>query len=471
MEGYFDFIEIGSADFETLIETVNDEVRGITVEPLKEYFDRLPNKKSVVKVQAAISDKDGTDLIYYVDKAKIEEHGLPEWTSGSNSLGQPHPFLTKFFGEDFYSDLVETREVKTMTFQTLVSTYNVQKVRLLKIDAEGHDHVILKGYLEVCEKNPNLLAETIHCEYDKLVSNVKEMDKVLKEFEKYYYVVKGKNDCIMTTKQTIFYQSSMPRAGSTLLQNLMGQNPAFHVTPTSGMIDLMLGARIGYNGNKEAQAGDKKMWKEGFYAFCEAGLNAYVANLTNKPYILDKNRNWAASYPLLANIYSKPKIIFLVRDLRCIFASMEKKFRANPDIEDGTVDNMNLTGLTTQARVEKWTASHPIGHALPKLFQSLLDNTAEQFIFIRYEDLCTDPEIQLKRIYAYLEVPYFQHDYDHISQITVEDDTVHGIYGDHTIRNTLGMLPDDSKEILGDYTCQWIYDNFRWYFDTFNYRK
>ena len=70
-------------------------------------------------------------------------------------------------------------------------------------------------------------------------------------------------------KQTIFYQSSLPRAGSTLLQNLIGQNPAFHVTPTSGMIDLMLGARIGYNQNQEAKAGDKDKWREGFYAFCK----------------------------------------------------------------------------------------------------------------------------------------------------------------------------------------------------------
>jgi sulfotransferase len=272
-------------------------------------------------------------------------------------------------------------------------------------------------------------------------------------------------------EQIIFYQSSMPRAGSTLLQNIIGQNPTFHVTPTSGMIDLMLGARIGYNENQEAKAGDKDMWRNGFYSFCRAGLNAYVANLTNKPYVLDKNRNWAASYPLLVNIYPNPKIIFLVRDLRCIFASMEKKFRANPDIEDGTVNNMNLTGLTTQARVEKWATSHPIGHALPKLYQSLLDKTAKNFIFIRYEDLCTDPEIQLKRIYSYLEVPYFQHNYDYIPQITVEDDTVHGIYGDHTIRNTLSMLPNDSKEILGDYTYEWIYTNFKWYFDTFNYKK
>ena len=66
-------------------------------------------------------------------------------------------------------------------------------------------------------------------------------------------------------KQTVFYQSSLPRAGSTLLQNIIGQNPLFHVTPTSGMIDMMLGARIGYNGNKEAYAGDKNKWREGFY--------------------------------------------------------------------------------------------------------------------------------------------------------------------------------------------------------------
>lgn len=471
MNGYYDFIEIGSADFETLLEQATDDVKGITVEPLREYLDKLPNKENVIKVQAAISDKDGVDLIYYIDESKIKEHGLPEWTSGSNSLGKPHDYLTLFYGKEFYESLVETKEVKTITFKTLVSTYNVEQIKHLKIDTEGHDHIVLKGYLDVCQENPKLLAETIVCEYDKLVSNIEEMDKVLDEFKKYYHVIKGKNDCFMTTKQTIFYQSSLPRAGSTLLQNLIGQNPAFHVTPTSGMIDLMLGTRIGYNQNQEAKAGDKEMWKKGFYTFCKAGLEAYVANLTDKPYILDKNRNWVASYPLLTNMFDRPKILFMVRDLRCVFASMEKKFRANPDVEDGTVDNINLTGLTTQSRVEKWSVSHPIGHALPKLYQSFIDKTADNFLFIRYEDLCTNPEAQLKRIYQYLEVPYFQHDYNYIPQITVEDDTVHGIYGDHTIRNKLGMLPDDSREILGDYTCEWIYNNCQWFFDIFQYKK
>jgi len=33
------------------------------------------------------------------------------------------------------------------------------------------------------------------------------------------------------------------------------------------------------------------------------------------------------------------------------------------------------------------------------------------------------------------------------------------------------MLPNDSKEILGEDTCNWIDDNFKWYLDIFKYNK
>lgn len=272
-------------------------------------------------------------------------------------------------------------------------------------------------------------------------------------------------------QKSIFFQSSLPRSGSTLLQNLIGQNPQFHVTPTSGMIDLVLGARIGYNGNKESKAGDKDMWREGFYAFCREGLKGYVQNLTDKPYILDKNRAWGSYYRLINEINPNPKIIFMVRDLRAVFASMEKKFRQHPDIDDGMLDNAKLLNITTHQRVETWAAGHPIGYAINKLHQSILDKTAHNFLFIRYEDLCVNPNPQMQSLYQYFELPYFQHNYDNIPQVTIEDDTVHGIYGDHIIRNTLKMLPDDSKEILGEHTYYWIYDQFKWFFDIFGYKK
>ena len=275
----------------------------------------------------------------------------------------------------------------------------------------------------------------------------------------------------MQGRQNIFYQSSLPRAGSTLLQNLIGQNPKFHVTPTSGMIDMMLGTRIGYNGNHESKAGDLNQWKEGFYAYCREGFKGYVAALTNKPYILDKNRAWLSYYSLLNEILPNPKILVMVRDLRAVFASMEKKFRANPDMDGGEINNITLQGITTQQRVEQWSMGHPIGYAVNKLNQSFLDKSSNNFFFIRYEDLCTNPEPVLKDTYKFLEIDYYQHNFSNIPQITVEDDKVHGIYGDHTIRNTLGMLPSDYKEILGEYTYNWVYDNFEWYFNLFKYNK
>ena len=275
----------------------------------------------------------------------------------------------------------------------------------------------------------------------------------------------------MQDKQTIFYQSSLPRAGSTLLQNIIGQNPKFHVTPTSGMIDMMLGTRIGYNGNHESKAGDLKQWKEGFYAYCREGFKGYVGALTDKPYILDKNRAWGSYYPLLSEILPNPKILFLVRDLRAVFASMEKKFRANPDIDGGEINNITLQGITTQQRVEQWAICHPVWYALNKLQQSILDKSVNNFFILRYEDLCTNPEPVLNGIYNFFDIEPYKHNFNKIDQITVEDDTVHGIYGDHTIRNTLGMLPNDSKEILGEYTYNWIYNNFEWFFNIFKYNK
>jgi len=237
------------------------------------------------------------------------------------------------------------------------------------------------------------------------------------------------------------------------------------------MIDMMLGARIGYNGNREAFAGDTDKWREGFYSFCREGFKGYTKAFTDKPYILDKNRAWCSYYPLLSKINPNPKIIFMVRDLREVFSSMEKKFRANPDIDGGEINNETLAGITTQKRVETWASGHPIGYAVQKLHQSILDKTAHNFIFIRYEDLCSNPDACIKDIYKFLELEYYKHDFSKIDQITVEDDSIHGIYGDHTIRNTLKMLPNDSKEILGENVCNDIYNNFQWFFNYFNYNK
>jgi sulfotransferase len=47
--------------------------------------------------------------------------------------------------------------------------------------------------------------------------------------------------------QKVFYNASLPRSGSTLLQNIMMQNPDIYSTPTSGVIEFLLQANNLFN--------------------------------------------------------------------------------------------------------------------------------------------------------------------------------------------------------------------------------
>jgi len=44
---HFDFLEIGTADFEAECINAGQNVRGISVEPLKHYLNKLPKKENI----------------------------------------------------------------------------------------------------------------------------------------------------------------------------------------------------------------------------------------------------------------------------------------------------------------------------------------------------------------------------------------------------------------------------------------
>jgi len=62
----YNFIEVGTSDFMTLIQSADDQTVGLSIEPISEYLDRLPNKPKVQKVNAALSDTDDTIEIYHI---------------------------------------------------------------------------------------------------------------------------------------------------------------------------------------------------------------------------------------------------------------------------------------------------------------------------------------------------------------------------------------------------------------------
>lgn len=90
--------------------------------------------------------------------------------------------------------------------------------------------------------------------------------------------------------EKIFFQSSLPRSGSTLLQNLIGQNPDFYVTPTSGLLELIYAARANYTNSPEFKAQDADLMKKAFLGFCKSGMEGYFNSITDKKYVMDKSR-------------------------------------------------------------------------------------------------------------------------------------------------------------------------------------
>lgn len=271
----------------------------------------------------------------------------------------------------------------------------------------------------------------------------------------------------------VFFQSSMPRSGSTLFQNLMGQNPDFYVTPTSGVLELVFGARANYTNSPEFKAQDTELMATGFKEFCKQGMLGYYNAITDKKYVLDKSRGWGVYRPFLNEFYPDPKIICLVRDLRSVVASYEKIYRKNPLKHDPIRDDSTGRGTIVHKRVDEWMdTTATIGRAVERIAETQRLGHDDKILYVKYEELCLNPELEMKRIYEYLGIDYFQHDFENIEQITVEDDEVYGLTSDlHTIRKALRLDQPDYKQVLGQDICNWIYQNYTWYFERFNYRK
>jgi sulfotransferase len=268
----------------------------------------------------------------------------------------------------------------------------------------------------------------------------------------------------------IFYNSSLPRAGSTLIQNILGQNPDIHTTPTSGLFELLTTSRTIYSNGVEWKAQDSKQMDEGFRGFLKSGLYGFYNNITDKPYVIDKSRGWGMDRDFIDAFDPNPKIICMVRDLRAIYASLEKKYRSNPLIDTNIANWGNLTGTTTDKRMHVWSNNPPIGPSIDRLYQTLISGTHKHILFIKFEELCSDPETQMKSIYNYLDIPYFQHDFNNIKQVTHEDDKWHGIFGDHIIRKELTPVKDNFRETLGDNACRIIEETYPWFFNDFGYK-
>jgi len=87
----------------------------------------------------------------------------------------------------------------------------------------------------------------------------------------------------------------MPRSGSTLLCNILAQNPALHATATSGCMDVMFGIRNSWDKLIEHRSNpDRAGNKRALLRVLRAVMDAYYAEAA-KPVIVEKCRGWLSA--------------------------------------------------------------------------------------------------------------------------------------------------------------------------------
>jgi sulfotransferase len=91
-------------------------------------------------------------------------------------------------------------------------------------------------------------------------------------------------------------------------------------------------------------------------------------------------------------------------------------------------------------------------------------------LFLRFEDLTTEPAQTVGKVYEYLGLPAFKHDFDQVTQVTHEDDEVFGIPGLHEIRPKVEPFQNDYLTILGREPVMAVQSQHSWYFNQFGYR-
>ncbi len=242
----------------------------------------------------------------------------------------------------------------------------------------------------------------------------------------------------------------LPRAGSTLLANLLSQNPRIHSTCTSGCMDMMFGMRAHWPNLIEHKAAppDDATIKRVFRAI----LESYHGD-KEEPIVIDKCRGWAnlietAEFALDRKI----KILVPVRDIRDVLSSFEKLWRKNRHAQYVLGEGDNYMQFQSQeGRLQWWMRQdQTIGLAVSRLIDARRRGFEDRMHYVDYDELTQKPVDTMNAIYEFLEEEPFTHDFDYIEQVTQENDDVHGVPGLHTIQNELKASSPQHPKILGN---------------------
>lgn len=263
--------------------------------------------------------------------------------------------------------------------------------------------------------------------------------------------------------------TGLPRAGSTLLCNILNQNPKFCATSTSTLPGLINGISNYWGQSIEIKnllEKEKEITEDRMQDTMRSLIQTWYARNDGRDIIFDKSRGWVQQSLILKQLYPNAKIIICIRDLRNIFSSMEKQHRKNPLLN---VDGDNSVRLLFDRANRDFDVKGIIGNPLLGI-SDILRREPTDTIFLQYEALASIPSITMQNLYTQLELPYFKHDFKNVENTSTDPD---GYYLHKFPHKGCGKIEkpdlDEWKQYISPDIASMIMQKFQWYNLQFGY--
>lgn len=228
--------------------------------------------------------------------------------------------------------------------------------------------------------------------------------------------------------------AGLPRAGSTLLCQILNSNPNFHVTPTSAVLDVLKSLRTQFSSNMTFRAQNRLAIYENF----RQGMKGFVEGFFYDTEVaFDKNRAWPANLKLIDTIMQneEAKVIWCYRDPVEIVCSIEAQYQKTFLLEN--MDETSAPGMfsTLERRISTYTAAEGlIGFPIEALKDSLEMGYGSRILFVKYYELTNEPKETLDRIHDFIGEKRYDYNFKDIRQSTWEFDGIYNYKFPHIIK-------------------------------------
>ena len=236
----------------------------------------------------------------------------------------------------------------------------------------------------------------------------------------------------------LFFLVAMPRSGNTLFASIINQNPNVVCTANSITLEIMKDVFLLKKTDVFQNYPDHKS--------LDNVLNNVFDNYYkdwSQEYIIDRGPVMTKSnFQLMQKHYKRPfKCVVLLRDLMDVLASYMQWYTENPDAFPNKYNCKNDEEKLSMIMNKKG--------AIAKNLEAIKNayNYPDICYFVKYNDLVAQPQKEIKQIYKFLNIAYFEHNFTNLQQININ-----GIlYDDTIVGNNMHKIKKEIKKEYNPY--------------------